>query len=88
MSKLPETKVAILTEKHNWENIIHSDEWVVFRRLLKDHADYLQGEVNKCLRDHEDRRAGEVLRAMDDCNKILHLVTIRISEIQKASERG
>lgn len=88
MSKLPETKSAVLAEKQNWENIIHSEDWVVFRRLLKDHADYLQKEVNEALRKHDDRRAGEALRAMDDCGKILTLVTIRISELTKQAEKG
>lgn len=88
MSKLPETKVAVLMEKQNWENIIHSEEWIVFRRLLKEHIDYLQNEVNHRLRNFEDRKSGESLRAMDDCKKMLDLVTIRISDLNKASEKG
>lgn len=88
MSKLPETRAAVLLEKSNWDNIIHSDEWIVFRKLLREHIDYLQKEVNDNLRKHEDRKAGESLRAMDDSNKILTLITIRISELTKTSEQG
>lgn len=88
MSKMPETKSAVLMEKQNWENIIHSDEWIVFRQLLREHSEYLQKEANDHLRKYEDRAAGEALRAMDDCKKILDLVTVRISELNKNIENG
>lgn len=88
MGKLPETKDAVLFELHNWQNIIRTDEWVSFRKLLKEHEEYLQNEVNKHLRKHEDRLAGEVLRAKDDCKKILDLVTIRISELNDKTTKG
>lgn len=86
--KIPETKDAALHELHNWQNIIRTDEWVVFRKLLKEHAEWLQGEANKHLRKNEDRQAGETLRAMDDCNKILNLVTNRINELTTKAEKG
>lgn len=84
---IPENKDAALKELHNWQNIIHTDEWVVFRNLLKDHAGFLQKEVNEHLEKHEDRKAGEALRAMKDCNKILTLVTTRINELNKIGEK-
>lgn len=88
MSKLPETKVAALMEKQNWENIIHSEDWIVFRRLLKDHIDYLQKETNDHLRKQNYAEAFGSLRAMDDAGKILTLVTIRISDINRITEKG
>lgn len=86
--KLPETKKECLSEKENWDDIIHSPSWVVFRNLLKEHCAYLQKETNEYLEKHEDRKAGESLRAMKDSNKILTLVTQRISELNKTIEQG
>lgn len=86
--KLPETAQAALLEKDNWENIIHSPEWVVYRKFLVEHLNYLQNEVNDHLRKHEDRKAGEALRAYDDAKKMLDLVTMRISMLSKTIEKG
>lgn len=86
--KLPETRSAVLLELGSWENIIHSDDWLAFRRLLKEHTEYLQNEVNECLGRHEDRKAGEALRAMRDCNKIIDLVNKRITALRGVSEVG
>ncbi len=80
---IPESKDVILKELHSWENIIHSNEWIVFRNFLKDHCAFLQKEVNDHLRKHEDRAAGEALRAMDDANKMLTLITQRITALNK-----
>lgn len=88
MGKLPETKEAALFEKHNWENIIHSEEWVVFRKLLREHCEYLQKEGNGYLLDQKYTEAYGSLRAMKDAEKILTLVTIRISDINKQSDQG
>lgn len=86
--KLPETPKACLFEKEQWENIIHTQEWVVYRNLLKEHLAHLQKEVNDHLRKHEDRFAAEALRAMDDSKKILDLVTTRIAELNQSIEQG
>lgn len=83
---IPETKDAILKELHAWENIIHSDEWIVFRNFLKEHCAYLQKEANDHLRKNEDRKAGESLRAMDDANKMLTLITQRIAALNKGGK--
>lgn len=83
-----ETPNAILFEIQAWENVIHSEEWIYFRKLLDRHADFLQKEVNAHLSKHEDRKAGESLRALQDCKMILTLVTKRISELRNKSEKG
>jgi hypothetical protein len=83
---LPETKVAILSEIQAWENIIHSEDWIVFRRLLKDHSDWLQKEANDYIRSQKHTEAFGSLRAMDDCQKILNLVTKRISDLKNKKE--
>lgn len=80
---IPENKDAILKELHAWEEVIHSESWVVYRNFLKEHCLFLQKEVNDHLRKHEDRLAGEALRAMDDANKMLTLITKRITELNK-----
>lgn len=86
--KLPETPQMALMEKNSWENIIHSQDWLVYRRFLLEHLNYLQKEVNDRLRRHEDRAAGESLRAYDDVKKMLDLVTIRISELNEQIKHG
>lgn len=86
--KMPETKSMLLNELHSWQNIVKSDEWIVFRRLLKDHIDFLQKEANSYLRKHEDRQAAESLRAMDDCSQMLNLVTTRINQLNKLEKDG
>lgn len=86
--KIPETKQAALFEKQNWEDVIHSQEWLVFRKLIAEHCGFLQKEVNDCLRRHEDRKAGEALRALDDQNKILTLITQRIAALNEKTAKG
>lgn len=86
--KAPETPQAALLEKNNWESIIHSPEWVIYRRFLVEHLAYLQKEVNDRVRKHDDRGAGESLRAMDDAKKMLDLVTIRLSELNEITKQG
>lgn len=80
---IPESKEAVLKELHAWESIVRSDEWIVFRNFLKEHCSYLQKEANDHLRKHEDRKASESLRARDDANKMLTLITQRISSLNK-----
>lgn len=84
---IPETKDGVLKELHSWQNIISSDEWVVFRNLLKDHIAYLQKETNDLLRKKEFTDAFGSLRAMDDSSKILTLVTTRLNELNRKGEK-
>lgn len=75
-----------LSDLNAWQEIIHSSNWRVFVKLLKDHQDYLQLQVNSYLGKHEDRRAGEELAKLNDCKKIISLVQNRIAEIRKGGE--
>ena len=86
--KLPETKQGLLTERDGWESIINSPDWVTYRRFLADHIIYLQKETNDLIRTQKFTEAYGKLCAMDDANKILSLVTIRLSEINKHIEQG
>lgn len=88
MTKMPETKESALHEKHSWEDIIRDPKWIVYKRLVAEHCVYLQREVNIHLRNHEDRRAGEALRALDDCNKILDLISTRLKMLNDQLEKG
>jgi len=74
---------APLFELHQWDEIIKTEEWRAFVRLLKSHKEYLQGEVNKYLAKHEDRKAGEELAKLNDCDKLLQLVKTRIETLTK-----
>lgn len=85
MSKLPESKSDCLLERQAWEDIIKSEDFSVFKKLLKSHCEYLQKEVNDLLRTQKYTEAYGKLIALDDSNKILTLITIRISEL---NERG
>lgn len=83
MPEYKETRESLLLELGSWQNIIHSEDWRSFLKLLKTHQDYLQSNVNSYLEKHEDRKAGEELAKLNDCNKIISLVQNRISEIRK-----
>lgn len=86
--KLPETRQAALLEKDNWETIIHSPEWVVYRKFLIEHLNYLQNQVNGYLRKKEFTEAYGILIAMDDAKGILDSITIRLQSINKQIEKG
>lgn len=83
MVEYKETKESRLLELSSWQNLVHTEDWRVFVKLLKTHQDYLQGKVNSHLIKHEDRKAGEELAKLNDCKKILSLVQNRINEINK-----
>lgn len=83
MVEYKETPESQLLELGSWQNIIHSEDWRVFLKLLKNHQDYLQSKVNSFLEKHEDRRAGEELAKLNDCSKIISIVQHRIEEIRK-----
>ena len=78
----------LLFELNSWQDIIHSEGWRVFVKLLKTHQDYLQGQVNSFLRKKQYDDAYAFLAKMDDCQKILSLVQNRISEIRKGGEQN
>lgn len=86
--KIPETPQAVLYEKQKWEDIITSPDWVTYRNALKEHVAYLQKEVNDHLRKHEDRLASEALRAMDDSNKFLDSINVRLKVLNEKIEKG
>lgn len=76
-----------LYELNQWNEIVKSESWLVFKRLLNVHKQWLQKEVNGHLRRHEDRLAGELLARIDECDKILKLVDERVKKLtQKADE--
>ncbi len=86
--KLPETPKAALLEKDNWENIIHSPEWVVYRRFLAEHLAWLQGKVNDHLRNQRFTEAYGCLKAMDDGKEMLDNITIRLQSLDKIAGKG
>lgn len=81
---MDQDKNSLLLELNSWDEIIHSDNWRVFLKLLKAHQEYLQGQVNEYLSKHEDRKAGECLACLNDSKKIIALVQNRINEIRKS----
>ena len=85
--KLPETKTQVLYDIDRWQNILISQEWVLYVNLVKEHCLYLQKEVNDHLRVHEDRQAGEALRALDDCKRLLDLVSNRMKALHDQTEK-
>jgi hypothetical protein len=76
----------LFQELESWENIIHSEDWRVFLKLLATHKDFLQAQVNGYLVSHEDRKASEALAKLNDCDQIIRLVSKRIEEIRKKME--
>lgn len=86
--KLPDNLQAALLERDNWESIIHSPEWVVYRRFLAEHMAYLQRQSNEHIRNKRWEEGYGSLRAMDDCKNILDNITLRLQEINKQIEKG
>lgn len=86
--KYPETKQGLLTERDSWEAIINSPHWTTYRKFLAEHVTYLQKEVNVLLRAQKFTEAYGKLTAMEDADKMLSLVTIRLSELNKLIEQG
>lgn len=85
---LPETNVELQSEMGNWDAIIHTPQWVVFTRWIKEHIDYLEKKSKEHLRNHEDRLASEVLYAADDWRKTLESVKARIKSINEKIQKG
>lgn len=81
-----QAKQDLFFELEAWQNIIHSEDWRTFLKLLKNHQEYLQNRVNQYVEAHEDRKAGEELAKLLDCEKIVNLVSYRISELRKQSD--
>lgn len=85
--KLPETKQGLLLERDGWEHIINSPDWVTYRRFLSEHIIYLQKQSNIALRNQKFTEAYGILIAMDDAEKMLSLVTIRLSDLNSEIEK-
>lgn len=86
--KLPETPQACLFEKNNWESIVNSQNWIIYRKFLIEHIAFLQNEVNAFVRDQKMVEAYGSLRAMDDNRKFLDLITKRITALNEKIEKG
>lgn len=87
MSEVPETKSQILFEIDCWEDIISSPKWTVFMKLVKDHIVHLQNEVNEKIDTGDCKGAGEARRAMRDMNKLHVLISNRLSNLRKQSDK-
>lgn len=86
--KLPETKSGLLFERDAWEGIINSPSWVVYRNSLKEHVAYLQDKINSSLRQQKNIEAYGFLIAMDDCNKFLDSINVRLKALNEQIEKG
>ena len=82
----PQSQQSRLLELDAWTDIIHSENWRVFLKLLRSHKDYLQQRVNEYLSKHEDRKAGEELAKLTDCDKLINIISVRIEELKKGGE--
>ena len=86
--KIPETDIEQKLNRDKWEAIIHSPDWVVFRKFIAEHVEYLEKESKRHLRAHEDRLAGECLFAADDCKKMLESVRVTLANLNERIEKG
>lgn len=84
---IPETKDAVLLEFGAWQSIIHSEDWVVFRRLLKEHSEWLCDKALEHIDKKEYDEAACKRYAMKDCQKILTLIENRIKELREKGEK-
>lgn len=86
--KLPETPQAILYELSKWEDIITSTDWITYKNALREHIAYLQKEANEHLRKQRNVEAFGALRAMDDNNRFLDSINIRMKALNDKIEKG
>ena len=77
----------VLAERDQWEGIIRSPDWIVFRKWVDSHVAYLEKKSKEHLRNCEDRKAGEYLFAADDFRKMLESVRIRLASINEQIEQ-
>lgn len=78
-----ETPNEILAQRDQWEEIIRSPSWIIFRKWVEEHIQYLEKQSKDALRKHEDRKAGECLYAADDFKKMLESVRIRLAALNE-----
>lgn len=81
--KQPELVNSAVLQLEAWKNVVHTEDWRIFVKMMEAHKAYLQKQVNEKLRAYEDRKAGEALRAFDDCQRIIDLVQASIDTLQK-----
>lgn len=86
--RIPETPQACLFEKEKWEQLIVSADWVAYRNALKEHSAYLQIEANTHIRNQRFTEAFGSIRAMDDSNKFLDSINVRIRALNEKLERS
>ena len=83
-----ENSGEVLAERDQWEGIIRSPDWIVFRKWVDGHVAYLEKKSKEHLRNCEDRKAGEYLFAADDFRKMLESVRVRLEQLNTKVENG
>lgn len=87
MKKL-ENQGEVLEQRDQWEGIIRSPDWIIFRKWVEGHIEYLEKKSKEHLRNCEDRKAGEYLFAADDFKKMLESVRVRLQQLNEQIAQG
>lgn len=81
----PEDKENPLLELETWREIIQSSGWEYFKELLAEHKMYLETQVVVAVANRKFDEASDYSARASECNKILSMVTDRLSELKKGS---
>lgn len=58
------------------------------RNLLSKRKEFLQDQVNSCVRSEKFMEAFGELAKLDDCNKLIDMILLRINTLNKENENG
>lgn len=73
----------VLHEIDTWRDLVQSDNWKVFKKLMAGHKDFLEKQVVIAVHSKDMDSAVRYEARADECGKILQLVEDRLAEIQK-----
>jgi len=81
MKDMEKEKIELF-ELDTWQNLIRTDEWLVFLELLKDHVEFLNNNALLCVRKGDFHNAVRYEAKAEDAEKLLSLVKDRITALK------
>ena len=84
----PQPKDSRVLELEAWKDVVVTDDWKYFIKLLKEHEAYLQKEIHQYLKTGEYRLADRAQAKCEDAQKIIDLVQGRLNRLKNPQEGG
>jgi len=83
---MPREESPIFTEYSEWKKLVGMPEWKVYVRLMDQHAQHLQKEVNRWTREGNLSKAQTSLARKDEIPKMLGLVDNHMKSLNKQGD--